>query len=366
MEHSGCNLILEKPEAESAPNFMCQEHFLGAALFLTATSLEELQRMFVPQALALHPSKGGSLDEFNCALSAFSALCHGFANCGKLQWIPAHPKSANADASLRELQTLLRRLCPDRRRQAIERCLSLHQRRQLEQWMLRKQPQKVVGKSKRRGVLTERSLCKRANGKFRPFVHLHAGLYAQTRTCRDLGLAVSGIGTLILMQALCRAGSSRESGESVFSPQDPRAIKVVATELQIAIKESLASRYLLDKKIGVVFRTRIAICDGELATPTRRDPESALEDWSTVQRAAAMGFRTNRDSCQTLLCALRGARTSERGSGGIEGSISAGPLGSLKLQNYGPCRSDSETGCATLCACASTVPESDCFAQHAD
>ena len=205
------------------------------------------------------------------------------------------------------------------------------------------------------------------------------------------------------MQALCRAGSSRESGESVFSPQDPRAIKVVATELQIAIKESLASRYLLDKKIGVVFRTRIAICDGELATPTRRDPESALEDWSTVQRAAAMGFRTNRDSCQTLLCALRGARTSERGSGGIEGSISAGPLGSLslgtkmlealreslrecprkddravaccgwlrcsglrKLQNYGPCRSDSETGCATLCACASTVPESDCFAQHAD
>ena len=38
---------------------------------------------------------------------------------------------------LRELQTLLRRLCPDRRRQAIERCLSLHQRRQLEQWMLR-------------------------------------------------------------------------------------------------------------------------------------------------------------------------------------------------------------------------------------
>ena len=46
----------------------------------------------------------------------------------------------------------------------------------------------------------------------------------------------------------------------------------------------------MDRKIAVVFRTRIAICKrGELATPTRKDPESAVEDWSAVQRAALMG-----------------------------------------------------------------------------
>ena len=137
-------------------------------------------------------------------------------------------------------------------------------------------------------------------------VHLHAGLYAQTRVCKDLAMAVSGIGALILMQARCkahcRAGRALGPWRQEIRPEE---ITVVAAELHAAIKQSLESEHLRGKRIGVVFRTRIAICQGELATPTRSDAESALEDWSTVQRAAAMGFRADRASCQVLLSSLR-------------------------------------------------------------
>ena len=54
------------------------------------------------------------------------------------------------------------------------------------------------------------------------------------------------MGTLILMQAFCKAGMDQLQ----FS--DPAAIKLAAAGLQCAIEESLAS---MDRKIAVVFRT---------------------------------------------------------------------------------------------------------------
>ena len=137
-----------------------------------------------------------------------------------------------------------------------------------------------------------------------PKVHLHAGLYAQTRTCKDLAAAIAGIGTLILMQALCRAGKAARAADR------SQTIKTTAAGLHAAIQRGLASGNLEKRRIAVVFKTRIALCKkrGELATPTRSNVDSAVEDWSIVQRAAAMGFREDRHSCQMLQSSLRSLR----------------------------------------------------------
>mmetsp|Transcript_13859 Transcript_13859/g.16135 ORF Transcript_13859/g.16135 Transcript_13859/m.16135 type:complete len:156 (+) Transcript_13859:51-518(+) len=128
----------------------------GAALLLTATSLDECKDLFQQQACTTHPSAGGSLQEFNMTLQTFSSLCNGFATTGQLQWLP----EAESWDGLSDLQGLLGRLSPLRRREAIQR-LPQKERHRLERWMLRKSRsvEKDHGRSTgRRGVLSERSL----------------------------------------------------------------------------------------------------------------------------------------------------------------------------------------------------------------
>lgn len=232
----------------------------GAALLLTATSLDECKDLFQQQACATHPTAGGTLQEFNMILNTFSSLCNGFATAGKLQWLP------DAESSVTDLQALLRRLSPLRRREAIQR-LPLQERHRLERSMLRKSSDATEEKKDasrlprlpRRGTLSERSLCSQVrvgSESFRPCVHLHEGLYVQALSCRDLPMAVAALGTLIIMRSLHRA-----------------------LDLQRAIATTL-SVHTLNDKLSFVFRTRFSLSKScELATPSRREPQAAIEDW---------------------------------------------------------------------------------------
>lgn len=235
----------------------------GAALLLTATSLEECKHLFHQQACAAHPSSGGTLQEFNITLNTFSALCHGYAMTGDLQWLPS------AESSLAELQALLRRLNPVCRREAIRR-LSMQQRQCLEQSMLRRKTSKTVSSKRKRGVLTERSLCKQKGLGFRPCVHLHEGLYVQALSCKDLSTAIAALGTLVVMRCFCRAQHRVD-----------RVAKLRAADLLAAISKALTDSPRLEfgTDVSFVFRTRLALSGCELATPSRRDPQTAVADW---------------------------------------------------------------------------------------
>jgi len=244
----------------------------GAALLLTATSLDECKSLFQQQACATHPSAGGTLQEFNLTLKTFSAMCNGFATAGQLQWL------SEAESSLTDLQALLRRLSPMRRREAIQQ-VPIRERQRLEKWMLRTSGTMEEGtQSQRRGLVSERSLCsnRRLKGirSFRPCVHLYEGLYVQARSCRDLSMAVAAIGTLIIMRSLCRAQRYDPCRNTCYD-----FVKLRATDLQTAISKTL-SVHSFDSNISFAFRTRFAVSKRlELSTPSRTDPQAAVDDW---------------------------------------------------------------------------------------
>ncbi|CAL1131156.1 unnamed protein product [Cladocopium goreaui] len=260
----------------------------GAALLLTATSLDECKDLFQQQACATHPTAGGTLQEFNMILNTFSSLCNGFATAGKLQWLP------DAESSVTDLQALLRRLSPLRRREAIQR-LPLQERHRLERSMLRKSSDATEEKKDasrlprlpRRGTLSERSLCSQVrvgSESFRPCVHLHEGLYVQALSCRDLPMAVAALGTLIIMRSLCRAQTydqyrARSAHRKMCRKTCYDFVRHRALDLQRAIATTL-SVHTLNDKLSFVFRTRFSLSKScELATPSRREPQAAIEDW---------------------------------------------------------------------------------------
>eukprot|EP00435_Cladocopium_sp_Y103_P015474 s1615_g3.t2 len=303
----------QKKSASSVP----MDKEAGAALLLTATSLDECKDLFQQQACATHPTAGGTLQEllslndiddigdidhvmypmFNMILNTFSSLCNGFAMAGKLQWLPDAESSVT---DLTDLQALLRRLSPLRRREAIQR-LPLQERQRLEKWMLRKSSDATVEKTDtprlprlpRRGTLSERSLCSQArkvgSESFRPCVHLHEGLYVQALSCRDLPMAVAALGTLIIMRSLCRTQTHDQIDQIDQIDQCAHRkmcrktcydfVRQRALDLQRAIATTL-SVHTLNDKLSFVFRTRFALSKScELATPSRREPQAAIEDW---------------------------------------------------------------------------------------
>lgn len=103
---------------------------------------------------------------------------------------------------------------------------------------------------------------------------MYEGLYVQARSCRDLSMAVAAIGTLIIMRSLCRAQRYDPCRNTCYD-----FVKLRATDLQTAISKTL-SVHSFDSKISFAFRTRFAVSKRlELATPSRTDPQAAVDDW---------------------------------------------------------------------------------------
>ena len=106
-------------------------------------------------------------------------------------------------------------------------------------------------------------------------VHLNEGLYVQALSCRDLSTAVAALGTLIIMRSFCRA---RHDPRQTCRKTSCSLVQLRAVDLQRAIANTL-NMHTLNDKLCFVFRTRFAIKGLELATPSRRELQAALEDW---------------------------------------------------------------------------------------
>ena len=111
-------------------------------------------------------------------------------------------------------------------------------------------------------------------------VHLHEGLYVQALSCRDLPMAVAALGTLIIMRSLCRAQTyDQRAHHSKSRKTCYDFVRHRALDLQRSIATTL-SVHTLNDKLSFVFRTRFALSKScELATPSRREPQAAIEDW---------------------------------------------------------------------------------------
>lgn len=107
---------------------------------------------------------------------------------------------------------------------------------------------------------------------------MHEGLYVQALSCQDLPMAVAALGTLIIMRSLCRAPYDQRADRKMCRKTYDDLVRHRA-HLQRAIATTL-SVHTLNHKLSFVFRTRFALSKScELATPSRREPQAAIEDW---------------------------------------------------------------------------------------